>query len=246
MLLFVDIDGEDDWFSARGIVLDGNVTSLKLSYMSLDDLKDAGHCLTDIYVHDSLFPMAGRGVFARRRFTKGEIVSISPVLLFPKEEVIQWSQDSLLINYCIAFPDSDMLLLPLGTAALLNHQMPELANVEIEWSTQDPAFESLMQRNVSELLDFKYAPFDIAYRATRDIEADEELALDYGTNWIHNWATHLALLNTWTASGSSASQRPHFRQPIEWSAGFVPDSWRLDEEARDLRARQALYYGYGL
>lgn len=150
-------------------------------------------------------PFAGRGLFASRNFVKGEIVSISPLLLLPKDEVAEVGtySDSVLQNYCIASPDSGFVLFPLGLGSLANHAM-ELANMELEifwWESTHPTDDvdkmRIQMSTLAELSQEKFAQLDIAYRATRDIHEGEELTYNYGEGWVNSWASHLAEVNDW-------------------------------------------------
>jgi hypothetical protein len=199
-------------------------------------------------VAKSTLPFAGRGLFASRNFVKGEMVSISPVLLLPKDEVAELASysDSVLQNYCIASSDSNIVLLPLGLGALANHAMAGTANVKLEifwWESLHPNDDIDKMRKLNstlvELSQEKFAQLDIAYRATRDIHEGEEVTYDYGEDWINSWATHLAKLNDWlveTAAGAMAKmkgeveedliQRPRFLSYIEAPKNLYLDHWK--------------------
>jgi hypothetical protein len=61
----------------------------------------------------------------------------------PKDEVAEVGSysDSVLQNYCIASPDSSVVLFPLGLGALANDSL--LANMELElywWKAIDPTY----------------------------------------------------------------------------------------------------------
>lgn len=232
----VDCSNND---SEQGVcALSTHSTTFDLEYLS-----ENAHCLTDIYVSESYLSMAGKGLFAKKTFSKGEIVSISPVLFLPKNEVIAASEDSVLLNYCIASEYSSIALLPLGLGAIANHQMSKYANMQIEWlqDSSDPeVFQKKLNRSADDLLTAKYAEFDIVYRAVRDIDAHEELTISYGEEWVNSWATYLSYLLQWHISNSTLSSfvateenphpptlppRPKFRYPIQPPEGFFPENW---------------------
>jgi hypothetical protein len=192
-------------------------------------------------------PFAGRGLFASRNFVKGEIVSISPILLLPKDEVAELASysDSVLQNYCIASPDSSVVFLPLGLGALANHAMAGTAKIELEifwWKSLHPNDDIDKMRKLNstlvEWIQEKFAPLDIAYRATRDINEGEEITYDYGEDWINSWATHLAEVNEWlveTAAGTMAKmkgeveeeiERPRFLSYIKAPKNLYLDHWK--------------------
>jgi hypothetical protein len=111
----------DDWFDARYIQVNDTKAD---SYFSrdLDYLKAHGVCMTHVYVSDSLIPLAGEGLFAKKRFHAGEVIYVSPVLLLPKHEVIDASNDSVLLNYCIApLSEVDIAILPIGLSGNAYH-----------------------------------------------------------------------------------------------------------------------------
>jgi hypothetical protein len=202
----------------------------------------------NLKVAKSTLPFAGRGLFASRNFMKGEIVSISPVLLLPKDEVAELGghSDSVLQNYCIASPDSSVVLLPLGLGALANHAMAGTANMELEvfwWEFFHPNDDIDKMRKLKstlvELSQEKFAQLDIAYRATRNIHEGEEVTYDYGEGWINSWATHLAEVNDWlvdTAAGAMAKmkgevgkdlvQRPRFLSYVKAPKNLYLDHWK--------------------
>lgn len=61
----------------------------------------------------------GLGVFCPEDIEKGELIEISPVIIFPKEE-IKFLDKTMLFNYYFAWSD-DMASLPLGYGAVFNH-----------------------------------------------------------------------------------------------------------------------------
>jgi len=103
-------------------------------------------------------PGKGRGVFAQRNFKKGEVIEISPVIVFSAEEI-----DSLeltqLCNYYFAWgPDSKDAAIALGYGSLYNHSYTPNARY--------------------------YKDFDnslLKYVCIRDIRKDEEITINY--NW---------------------------------------------------------------
>jgi hypothetical protein len=149
-------------------------------------------------------------------------------------------------NYCIASPDSSVVLLPLGLGALANHAMAGTANMELEifwWKSLHPNDDLDKMRKLNstlvELSQEKFAQLDIAYRATRDIHEGEEVTYDYGEGWINSWATHLAEVNDWlveTAAGTMAKMkgeveedlihRPRFLSYIEAPKNLYLDHWK--------------------
>ncbi len=64
--------------------------------ISQERLEKEGFCLSDVYIAESNGTLSGYGVFARRYFKKGEIVTISPVLALPRVEVEEMEHESIL------------------------------------------------------------------------------------------------------------------------------------------------------
>lgn len=240
--------GGDDWFSGRGIEImspthesQDNSDSHTLQY-----LQENMYCMTNVFVGDSHLRMAGKGLFASKKFTKGEVIYVSPVLTLPTDEVVAASDDSVLVNYCIASANSRIALLPIGLGALTNHQSPKYANMDIDWledSFDSEAVQKKLNKTVDELLSSKYASLDIAYRATRDIDVGEELTISYGDEWATAWSNYLAALVQWYMSEPTqcsidpnhsnsdphscraVSPKPKFRYPIQPHDGLFPDLW---------------------
>ena len=97
-------------------------------------LNEIGHCLTDVKIAPSTILDAGNGLFARKRFEVGEIVTISPVLTLPRSVLELSYYDSMLMNYCIEGNEhSDIILLPLNYAPMINHNSFGPSNVRMEW-----------------------------------------------------------------------------------------------------------------
>lgn len=97
----------------------------------------------------------GRGVFATRAIQAGEIVELCPTL-----EVEDDAASGRLRDYVFSANDDDTIaILPLGYGALYNHS--DDANCE----------------------HIEHGPGVIAYVATRDVPAGEELTINYGAGW---------------------------------------------------------------
>ena len=131
----------------------------------------------------------------------GELVTVSPILIFPKESVSTAGADrkTVIQNYCIASAEvSNIALFPFGLGNMANHARVEERNMEVEWFWwNDEEKERKLKTSATDLMAAPFAQLDIAYRASRDISEGEELTLDYGDDWAHAWAQHLASLNQW-------------------------------------------------
>ncbi len=205
-------------------------------------------CLTDIEVMPSTIPGAGLGIVATRDFTKGELVTVSPVLTLPRAMVDQTAMTSLLVNYCIADADgeSSIVLFPISKAALINHRLSPYDNVEMKWFLWDQQLHNMTVTEAQDemkhyfmepdkLMASPVAPLDIAFYAKRDICKGEELFLNYGESWQDDW-------QDWTMNqecSASSSSTVHncqnnglpFRHYISAPVGMFPDIWKIYESS---------------
>ena len=96
----------------------------------------------------------GRGVFATRRFAKGELVESCPTIELADGEVT-----GLLDDYVYtSITDGDVLVV-LGYGMLYNHS----ANPNLEYVQDDPSI--------------------LKFHALRAVKPGEELTIDYGETW---------------------------------------------------------------
>jgi hypothetical protein len=182
-------------------------------------------CLTDVTVFTASNPNIGRGLFAGRNFLRGELVTVSPVLVLSKEIVEITEETSVLKNYCIAADDVPIVLFPLGTVAMINHHNSD-SNVEMEWYswTNGVELRSALNGSAMELCKGSLAPLDLAFRAMRDIQEGEELYLFYGNKWEMSWQHHsfeTNCLDDVCKFGSSS-----FREFIGAPSGLFPSHWK--------------------
>jgi hypothetical protein len=134
-----------------------------------------------------------------RNFKAGEIVTISPTMVMPKEQVERMSleTDSVIQNYCIASGSvSSIVLFPFGLSGVANHARIGQANMKMEWHWWSEN-EIWMNASAENLSGAAFAPLDIAFRATVDIWEGTELTFDYGEEWADAWVSYLGQLNLW-------------------------------------------------
>ncbi|HZU73335.1 MAG TPA: SET domain-containing protein [Acidimicrobiales bacterium] len=109
--------------------------------------------MTDhLYIADS--ERHGRGVFARRWFSAGEVLESCPVLVVSGEEWDTLAQTSI---GCHVFEWEEGVALALGHTSLLNHSTEPNAAYEMD-----------------------YDGLQVAVRALRDIAPGEEITINYG------------------------------------------------------------------
>ncbi len=219
--LFVDYG--DSWLEDRGI--SSGTQEDKFYGRSLAELVQSGICLTDIALKRSRIPDAGVGAFATKAFLKGDIVTVSPVLLLPKHALSRQDVDSLLINYVYSAEDTDVALLPIAMAAMFNNG-GATANLEIGWYNWDskicgPIGEDVKSTDLEDIERAQFASFDFCYRATRDIASGEELTTNYGENWARKWSEHVKL----EGDSFDSTNTVRFMVPMELPSAMIPESW---------------------
>ena len=96
----------------------------------------------------------GRGVFATRRFAKGELVEICPTVEVPDAEV-----SGRLGDYVFTSVKAGDVLLVLGYGMLYNHA----PNPNLEYVQDEPS--------------------TITFLALRTVRPGDELTIDYGDEW---------------------------------------------------------------
>lgn len=235
------------WFKDRRIKRRKPLLNTSSSY-SIKELEKEGTCLTNIYVAESSLPFAGKGVFAKKSFKKGDIVSISPALVLPRHVLVMEAEHSVLMNYCVTSSEahegnhSDVAILPITEAAVMNHGAGEEVNVAMEWYKweRERDVDYLSSWTASELEAAQFAPLTLKYYATRDIAAGDELFLSYGPEWEESWVDHLERMMEWHRTlslleslGKNLSMLnthpPQFRAFVGAPAGMFPSSFFVDE-----------------
>ena len=150
----------------------------------------------------------------------------------------------LMLNYCYGHPNSDLLLLPYGPLVnYINHGGDDKSkvNAKIIWHHERDGIESAFPSNLSNLdndmLDVRQQhhhpelltwPADVVARthgkglmidiiATRDIDEDEEIFLDYGKEWQTAFEKHT---QNWVRSATfhkdSASSNSEYMNADEY------------------------------
>lgn len=236
--------GDADWFSLRGIeYIDPSAGKSKAVEVEVDisgsskqeqeqkkryslaELNETGFCLSDVYIAESTRPLAGKGLFAKRPFSKGEIVTMSPVLPIKMDIISESKKDSILANYVISYPGSAVAMFPLGIASMINHipcdDISGCNNVVMEWlnwteftsagkQAREHAREGGMDTaagttssltthiELSSLFDGSRAQLDISFVATRDIHTGEEIFLNYGNAWEREWNQYTSAMTLYT------------------------------------------------
>eukprot|EP00980_Cylindrotheca_fusiformis_P028673 scaffold22635_cov134-Cylindrotheca_fusiformis.AAC.1 len=146
------------------------------------ELLQSGYCLDNLRPRKSRITHAGRGAFATRQLEEGTIVAPVPVLPITRSALETTDSHQLLLNYCFGHKKSSTLLYPYGPwVNLVNHYTEP--NVKLQWKNgQIPLMtsENIEQGSV----------FMMELIAIRDIQAGEEVYLDYGRAWEEAWFQH--------------------------------------------------------
>jgi len=167
-----------------------------------------GRCLDNIAPRSSTLPQAGRGAFATRPMSEGDVIAPAPMVHLRRSDLhmymdvsadsaIEYSGEQLLLNYCYGHPDSSILLFPYSpiTAFINTNINSSMINARIQWSTMTSHRNEWLDLSVEEVLSNRYAGLIMEFVATRDLVEGEEIFIDYGYSWKQAWESHL---NTWT------------------------------------------------
>ena len=165
-------------------------------------LRRHGWCIDNLRVAASTIPEAGRGAFARHSLAKGEIVVPVPLQSFQNRKIFQKTNpEQLYVNYCLQPRNSDMIFYPYGPVFnLINHpdttrftKAGEQANVHLQWSESNFNHKAWLDLDYDEFWKVT-SPGGLILElvASRDIQAGEEIVLDYGAEWEHSWREHVA------------------------------------------------------
>ncbi len=117
--------------------------------------------LPSLYLDNS--PGRGRGVFTQDFIPRETIIEIAPVLVMSADER-QWLDRTRLHDYIFVWGErGDQCAMALGYVPMYNHASPSNCEYEMEW-------EHAL----------------IRIRTVRDIEAGEELFINYQGDWDSN------------------------------------------------------------
>lgn len=143
------------------------------------ELLQSGYCLDNLQPRKSRIKHAGRGAFATRQLEEGMIIAPVPVLPISRAALQSKSSQQLLLNYCFGRVDTSTLLYPYGPwVNLINHYTEP--NVKLRWANdQMPSTNGEEEVRMMELV------------AIKDIQAGDEIYMDYGRTWEEAWFQHL-------------------------------------------------------
>lgn len=229
---------DSSWFLDKNLVPwdDSNATEAASAgiALTLAEIEATGHCMTQVFVNTSTIVRAGLGLFAARDFEVGETVTVSPVLILPRGDIEEMQITSLVQNYCIASAESEIVLLPIGTSMMANHALAP--NMEMAWhlwkADDKDKLDKLLAQNVSTLSEARFTQLDLAFLATHNISAGDELTVSYGQEWVETWATYLAEYTMYLMHDPPAEEKDHvtpevpiFRSFIAPPPNLLPSHW---------------------
>lgn len=183
------------------------------SIRKLEWLEKNGQCMDNIKPGKSKIPNAGRGAFASRFIPKGDLVSPAPLIhIKDKQELVMYDvapegedglvrrnasrpiHHQLLLNYVFGHQNSTVLLSPYGMlSSLINHSR-EKANTRIQWTNMTMRNPEWLAMHPDRWTSNKHSGLQFDFVALRDIQANEEILIDYGPEWEAAWKEHV---RTW-------------------------------------------------
>lgn len=172
------------------------------------------YCLDNIEPRKSSLPQAGRGAFATRKISKGDVVAPAPMVHLNKSQMHMYRKqggfiehwgEQLIMNYCYGHPRSSLLLLPYSPVTnFINHNSERSkVNTRIQWSKLN--HKEWFELSVEEVLSKNAAGLVMEFRAIRDILEGEEIFIDYGSSWEDAWENHV---DNWTPTNNTDNYVP--------------------------------------
>jgi hypothetical protein len=181
------------------------------SIRSVEYLQEHGKCVDNIVPKQSTIPHAGRGAFATRFIPKGGLVAPAPLVHIsdksfvnmygetkgPNGNVIRDEENivhkQIILNYCFSHPNSTLLLFPYSSNVVyINHHSTDY-NAKLRWTNDFDFYhhKEWLEKSVDFLEDQWTAGLMLEFVATRDIQAGEEVFIDYGEEWQNAWDEHV-------------------------------------------------------
>jgi hypothetical protein len=181
---------------------------------SLEWIEENGQCLDNINPAHSTVDQAGGGAFATRRMGKGQIIAPMPLLHFRRHQlevydsahvdhydgdVRKSGRSQIILNYAYGHPESSLLLFPYSPVVnYVNHDATKF-NAELRWSSAFANHHTdWLDRTPDDLESEAHAGLVMELVATREIQAGEEVFLNYGPAWEQAWQDYVK--NEWRPS----------------------------------------------
>lgn len=171
---------------------------------STEWLEENGICLDNIYVEQSTVPQAGRGAFATRKIKKGDVIAPLPLIQMEKEKLRMYEEDEdgwvtlqgyqQILNYSYGHSSSSLVFFPYSPIVnYVNHNFDKKKiNARLRWSPSQYHKSDWQSETATDILNKPGSGLILEFIANRDIEEDEEIFLDYGSEWESAWLKHVA------------------------------------------------------
>jgi hypothetical protein len=242
----------ESWFEEREIFqqvdVDPQFDPDLFSYTEAE-LKEKGICLSNVMIASSTIHIANMGLHAFKPFSKGELITISPVLILPMKVVEETINSSVLMNYVWTEPGARVGLFPLSHLAMINHASPAsdwMDGLQDSENAQNDDLLAQMHANVEvrwfDLREYPSHKHEPSYRYTPDeLQNTFERMVDtpYAPLEIALYATRDIALGdelfvdygdawqhawqNWLYDVQDASSL--FRHPIHLPKGMLPEQW---------------------
>jgi SET domain len=98
---------------------------------------------------------------------------------------------TVLLNYVFGHRHSTILLSPYGLLSSLINHSPNKANTRIQWTTSPMRSPEWFEMDPEEWIMSTHSGLQWDFIALRDIEANEEILIDYGPEWEAAWKEHV-------------------------------------------------------
>jgi len=109
-----------------------------------------------VYVKKSGIPRSGRGVFAKNKILKGEIIENCPYIDLPPHD-LESLENTLLLTYIFFYGEKkEKILLTLGFGSIYNHSYTPNAAYIIDQNNQTVTFTALEDIQKDEEITFNY------------------------------------------------------------------------------------------
>lgn len=145
----------------------------------------------------------------------------------------------LMMNYCFGDSSTSLLLCPSTNALLMNHCSHRKfgggqcgnkgPNAEIRWASWDPYIEQWLNSTVKEISKMtmnEQRGLSFDFVAIRDIDANEEIFIDYGIEWEEAFESHL---QSWEAPADDSEFASH----VSISKMNMKKDFRTEAELKD-------------
>ena len=110
-----------------------------------------------VYINKSKIPNADRGVFARHKIKKGEIVERCPIIEISKNDTAA-VRDSFLVTYFVYFgKNKEKIAVALGFWSIYNHSYKPNAEYKIKPNNKVIEFTAISDINKGDEITFNYS-----------------------------------------------------------------------------------------